>query len=559
MRPKVTETILVAVAWPYANGPIHHGQLGGAYLPADIFARYHRTKGNRVVMVSGSDAHGTPITVRAEKEKRSPAEVVAEFHASFLETWERIGISFDLFTSTDTDNHARVTQDIFRKLRDGGYLYTAPQSLHFDAEIQRFLPDRYVEGTCPHCDYDGARGDQCDNCGRQLNAVDLINPRSKLTGSTPILRESEHIFLKLSAFTNRLQEWLSEGKEHWRKHVLNFSQGMLREGLHDRAITRDINWGVSVPEEGFEAKRIYVWFEAVIGYLSATIEWASHQDQPEAWHDFWKSPDTRSYYFIGKDNIPFHTVVWPAMLMGVGDLNLPYDVPANQYITMSGSKASTSQNWAVWVLDYLDRYDPDPLRYVLASQMPETSDSDFNWAAFVRRNNDELVGTWGNLVHRVLTLTVRNFDGVVPDPGPLDRQAQQLLDSTQSTLDRVDEALAAVHLRQGLQAAFALAQETNRYLDATAPWKTIKTDRTAAARSLYTALNVIAGLRTALYPFLPFTCNTLHHYLGSEGTIEEAGWRLTALQPGTPLQKPEPLFTKLEPSVVEIEEARLGT
>ncbi|MCY3886332.1 MAG: methionine--tRNA ligase [Chloroflexi bacterium] len=554
----MSETILVAVAWPYANGPIHHGQLGGAYLPADIFARYHRTKGNRVLMVSGSDAHGTPVTVRAENENRTPGEVVEEYHTGFLETWQRIGISFDLFTSTATANHATVSQGIFRSLLNAGYLYTAAQTLHFDAEAQRFLPDRYVEGACPHCGYDKARGDQCDDCGRQLNAADLIAPRSKISGTTPVLRESEHYFLKLSALSDQLEEWLGHDKEHWRKHVLNFSLGMIREGLHDRPITRDIDWGVPVPVDGFTQKRIYVWFEAVIGYLSAAKEWAQRSGDPDGWRDFWQNPDAKSYYFIGKDNVPFHTIVWPAMLMGVGGLALPYDVPANQYITMSGSKASTSQNWAVWVLDYLSRYDPDPLRYALASQMPETSDSDFSWSEFLRRNNDELVGTWGNLVNRVLTFTARHFDGKVPDPGPLDEEARRLLDATQSALDSVDASLHAVHLRQGLQTAFGLAQEANRYLDATAPWRTIASDRQAAARSLYTALNVIAGLRTVLYPYLPFTCTVLHGYLGAQGTVEEAGWRLAALTPGAKLGDPQPLFRKLDPSIIEEEEARLG-
>ena len=375
----MTENILVCVAWPYANGPLHHGQLGGAYLPADIFARYHRAKGNHVAMVSGSDVHGTPITVRAEAEGRSPEEVVAEYHAGFLRTWEGIGIAWDVFTSTGTENHAQVAQDLFRRLLANGYLYTASQTLLYDPADQRFLPDRYVEGTCPHCAYERARGDQCDDCGRQLDATDLLEPRSKTSGATPELRESEHYFLKLSALAAPLEAWFASGKEHWRKHVLNFSQGMLREGLKDRAITRDILWGIPVPADvpaqmaGVEGKRIYVWFEAVIGYLSATIEWAQRSGDADAWRVFWEQPDAKIYNFIGKDNVPFHTIIWPAILLGAGGLNLPYDVPANQYITMSGSKASTSQNWAVWVEDYLTRYDPDALRYALAAQMPETS------------------------------------------------------------------------------------------------------------------------------------------------------------------------------------------
>ena len=555
----MSENILVAVAWPYANGPIHHGQLGGAYLPADIFARYQRLRGNRVVMVSGSDAHGTPITVRAEAEGRTPAEVLREFHTSFLETWAGMGIQFDLFTSTDTENHLRVSQDLFSRLLENKHLYRAKQTLLYDPQDRRFLPDRYVTGTCPHCNYDAARGDQCDNCGRQLDAIDLNDPKSKTSGATPELRESEHFFIKLTELAKPLEEWLASGKAHWRPHVLNFTQGMLREGLKDRSITRDLTWGIPVPVEGWDDKRIYVWFEAVIGYLSATIEWAEQQGEPESWKDFWEDPNARAYYFIGKDNVPFHSVIWPAILLGAGGLNLPYDIPANQFITMSGNKASTSQNWAVWIPDYLTRYDPDPLRYTLAAQMPETSDADFSWSEFLRRNNDELVATWGNLVNRVLTFTVKNFDGEVPEPGPLEAEDRQLLDAAHSALDAIGESIEAVHLRQGLQQAMALAQDANRYLDLTAPWQAIKEDRQAAGRSLYTALNVIAVLRTALAPYLPFSCDTLNDYLGGERTIEEQGWQVQALRPGTTLQKPHPLFRKLESSIVDEEEARLGS
>ena len=555
----VTDNILVCVAWPYANGPIHHGQLGGAYLPADIFARYHRIRGNRVAMVSGSDTHGTPITVRADEEGRSPEEVVAEFHQSILDTWQGMGIAFDTFTTTMTENHREVAHELFLKLLENGHLYKATQELFYDAEAGRFLPDRYIEGTCPHCGDAGARGDQCDACGRQLDAVELVEPRSRATGATPQLRSSEHYFLQLTAFEQPLTDWLAEGKEHWRAHVLNFTRGMLREGLQDRAITRDIAWGVPVPIEGWEDKRIYVWFEAVIGYLSATVEWAKTRGEPEAWRDFWQSPEARIYNFIGKDNVPFHTVIWPAILLGAGGYSLPYDVPANQYITMSGSKASTSKRWAVWVNDYLTRYDPDPLRYALAAQMPETSDSDFSWGEFLRRNNDELVATWGNLVNRVLSLVNRHFEARVPEPGPLDRESTRLLDQAQSTLEQVGASIEAVHLRLGLQQAFALAQETNRYLDQTAPWQAVKSDREAAARSLYTALNVIAALRTALAPYLPFSCAALHELLGADGDLESLGWQMHALRPGAALQKPVPLFRKLDPSIVEEEEARLGT
>jgi methionyl-tRNA synthetase len=319
-----------------------------------------------------------------------------------METWERLGISWDLYTTTGTENHKQVTQDIFLTLLDKGHIFKQSMPLPYCPNDRRFLPDRYVEGICPHCGYDGARGDQCDNCGKTINAAELLNMRCRICGTTPEIRESEHFFLRLSAFNEPLKAWLG-GKSHWRKSVFNWTMGILTEGLQDRAITRDIDWGVPIPLEGYPSKRIYVWFEAVIGYLSAAKEWAQTRGEPEAWRDFWQDSEARAYYFIGKDNIPFHTLIWPAMLMGCGDLNLPYDVPANQYLTVRGAKASTSRNLAVWVPDYLSRYDPDPLRYHLSAIMPETSDSDFTWADFVRRNNDELVATWGNLVHRVLT------------------------------------------------------------------------------------------------------------------------------------------------------------
>jgi methionyl-tRNA synthetase len=382
------ETIYIGVAWPYANGPAHQGHIAGVYLPADIFARYHRTKGNRVLMVSGSDQHGTPITVRAEREGRTPAEVVAETHPVFLEIWQRLGISFDLYTSTGTETHRRVVQDLFLQLLDQGDIYKATMELPYDPVERRFLPDRYVEGTCPHCGYEKARGDQCDNCGRTLDPKDLINMRSVFSGATPEMRQSEHFFLRLSAYQDRLMEWASTNKDHWRRHVLNFTLGYLREGLHDRAITRDIDWGVEIPLPGYEDKRIYVWFEAVTGYLSASQEWAQRQGDPDAWKPWWTDPAAKPYYFLSQDNIPFHTIIWPMMLMAAGGLNLPYDVPATQWMNLGGRKASKSANWAVWMPEYLSRYDPDPLRYYLAAAMPEVATSDFTWGEFLRRNND---------------------------------------------------------------------------------------------------------------------------------------------------------------------------
>lgn len=553
------ETILIGVAWPYANGALHIGHIAGAYLPADIFARYHRLRGDRVLMVSGSDAHGTPVTVRAEQEGRSPQQVVSEFQESFLDTWKRLGISFDLFTSTETENHARVAQEIFLRLLDKDLIYSAAMDLPYCTVDRRFLLDRYVEGACPNCGYSSARGDQCDNCGHTLDPIELIDPRCKFCGNKPEIRSSEHYFLRLTAFAQELQRWLEPKATYWRKGVLNESLGMLREGLRDRAITRDLTWGVPIPVPGWENKRIYVWFEAVIGYLSASIEWSAHSGTPEAWKDFWQEPSCRSYYFIGKDNIPFHTIIWPAMLLGNRDLNLPYDVPANQYVTLEGEQMSTSRNWAVWMPDYLARFDPDPLRYYLSAGMPESSDMDFTWREYLRRNNDELVATWGNLVNRVLSLVYRNFDRRVPEPGPLEERDRRLLSEAEQALEEVGAEIGACRFRAGIVRAMSMAQETNRYLDETAPWKAITHDRPAAARALYTALSVIDTLKIAFMPYLPFSCQRLHGFLhAGDDETPPLTWHATELQPGQPLEEPKPLFRKLEPSVAEAEKERLG-
>ncbi|MFA4837698.1 MAG: methionine--tRNA ligase, partial [Dehalococcoidia bacterium] len=439
------ENILVAVAWPYANGPLHLGHLAGAYLPADIFARYHRLKGDRVLMVSGSDMHGTPITVRAEKEKTTPEDVATTNHRGFLDSWQKMGISFDLFTSTHTPNHTLVVHDIFNRLNEKGYIYKDSMPSPYCPRCRRFLPDRYVEGECPHCHAAGARGDQCEACGKPINPSELINLRCILCGGSPEITTSEHLFFKLSAFSDRLESWARD-QSQWRPNVSSFTMRYIKEGLRDRSITRDLEWGITVPEKGFENKRIYVWFEAVAGYLSASKEWAQSQGDPEMWRPFWEG-DAKPYYFIGKDNIPFHTLIWPAMLMGYGGLNLPYDVPACEFLTLEGKKFSTSRNWAVWLPDYLERYDPDPLRYILSVNMPETGDTDFSWREFVRRNNDELVATYGNLVHRVISFTYRNFDGHIPPIGELDTADKALLGMAGETLDKVGHAIGNCHFK----------------------------------------------------------------------------------------------------------------
>ena len=553
------ERILIGVAWPYANGPLHLGHIAGAYLPADVFARYHRMRGNEVLMVSGSDSHGAPITMRADAEGVPPREVVERFHASFLESWERLGISFDLFTTTMTDNHREVTHDLWRTLQEQDYIYESSMKVAYSPDFDRFLPDRYVRGVCPKCQFEDARGDQCDNCGSILDPVDLGKPAYNVDGERyPVeIRDTEHQFLRLSAFGDQLAAWVEE-QRHWRLNVRNFTLGFLREGLKDRAITRNLDWGLPVPTEGYEDRRIYVWFEAVIGYLSASVEWAARKGEPDAWRPFWEDPSTRAYYFVGKDNIPFHTIIWPAMLMGQDAYILPYDVPANEFLNLEGRQLSTSRNWAVWVPDYLDRFPPDPLRYHIAANLPETSDADFTWSEYVRRNNDELVATFGNLVHRVLTQVYRNFDRCVPDPGDLGEADRELIGKAEAALAGAAESLEAVRLREALNVSMGLARDANRYLDAQAPWQQVKTDKAAAGRTLYTAMQVLMALRVTMYPFLPFSAQRLHELLGRDGRIEDLGWRMESSEPGAPLPEPKPLFTKLDDSVADEMLARLG-
>ena len=557
----MSERIFIGVAWPYANGPLHLGHLAGCYLSADIFARYHRAKGNEVLMVSGSDSHGTPITVRAEAEGVTPEDILNRYHPQFLDSWNKLGITFDLFTTTHTENHQEIVHTLFKDFLEKGYLYEQSMLLAYCADCQRFLPDRYVNGTCPHCGFERARGDQCDNCGRTLDPQDLVHPRCVISNSEPEFRESEHYFLKLSAFEQPLLEWVNK-QTHWRPNVLNFTRRFLEGGLKDRAITRDLTWGVPIPLEGYDDKRIYVWFEAVTGYLSAAVEWAKQNGDGKDWEAFWKDPDTKSYYFIGKDNIPFHTIIWPAMLMAYGDLNLPYDVPANEFLSLEDRKFSTSENWAVWLPDYLSRYEPDPLRYLLSINMPESGDTNFSWAEYVRRNNDELVATFGNLVNRVLSFTYKNFEGNVPPDGPFGALEQELLQSAREVMTGVDQDLHDCHFKAAIARAFSLAQQVNRYLDTRAPWRSIKTDRNEAAATLHTAIKVINCLKMLLYPFLPFSAQRIHGYLGLDGTVENLSWDfdqlIDAIEAGNPLREPSPLYTKLDSQVVDDEVQRLG-
>jgi len=548
--------ILVAVAWPYANGPLHLGHVAGCYLPADQFARYHRMRGNRVLMVSGTDQHGTPITVRAQNEGITPVEVAERYHRLIVDSFDRLGIRWELFTSTHTENHRQVVQDLFLDLHRKGFIFLQDQEQLFCPKEERFLPDRYVEGRCPHCGNEKARGDQCDACGRTLDPEDLGAPHCKLCGTTPVARQTEHFFFRWSAFNDRLAEWLAD-KDHWRPNVLNFSRRYLQEGLKDSAISRDIDWGIPVPVEGYEGKRIYVWWEAVIGYLSASIEWAARQGQPESWKDWWENPQARTYYFIGKDNIPFHSIRWPSVLLGRGGLNLPYDVPANEFLNLEGRKFSTSENWAVWTHDFLDRYDPDPLRYILTAAAPEAADTDFSWSEFHRRNNDELVGWWGNLVHRSMTFTRKHFEGRIPAAAENDED-QAILARAREAFPRVGGMLEACQFKAALAEAMELAREGNRYFDSQAPWQLVKTDKERTGTVMATMVRLIAALRVLLTPFLPNTSRSLHEVLGLAGDPEAGPWEMPILPEGHVLGEPRPLFRKLDESLIEEERARLG-
>ncbi len=549
----MNEHILVCVAWPYAKSSTHVGQVVGTYLPADTFARYHRLAGNHVLMVSGSDEHGTPILVDAEREGITPRDFVTRYHQQICKIWERLGMSWDLYTETGTDNHYRITQDFFLTLYDKGYIFKDRMESPYCPTDRRFLPDRYVEGTCPHCGYTSARGDQCDNCGRVLDPVDLINPRCRLCGSKESkleIRPTEHFFLDLPKLQEPLLAWLSVEKDHWRPNVLAFTMNWLKEGLRPRAITRDLDWGVPIPLEGYEDKRIYVWFDAVIGYLSASVEWADRQGTPEAWKTWWvpeqAKPPVKPYYFIGKDNIPFHTIIWPAMLIGYGNRNLPYDVPANEFMTMSGAKASSSRGNVIWTRDVLDKYGADTLRYYLSVTAPEGRDTDFTYDELIRRNNDELVATYGNAVHRTLSFLQSKFDGVVPQPQPLREADREILAEVEGGFSVVGHSIANCHFKEGINAAMAVARAANRYLDEEAPWKQIKTDREAAGTTIYVMLQVLSGLHVLFSPYLPFSSQKLHSYLGFEGEVSAGRWHTPQVPAGIKLPVPTPLFPKLE-------------
>jgi methionyl-tRNA synthetase len=590
----MSRNILTAVAWPYANGPRHVGHVAGFGVPSDIFSRYQRMAGNKVLMVSGTDEHGTPIQVQADREGVTARELADRYNRVIAEDLQGLGLSYDLFTRTTTRNHYAVVQELFRALHRNGYVTERSQLSAIDPATGRGLPDRYVEGTCPICGYDGARGDQCDNCGNQLDPQDLIDPRSKVDGQPPKFVDSAQFFLELPAFAGALSAWL-QTREDWRPNVLKFSQNLLGD-LKPRAISRDLDWGVPVPLPGWEDrddKRLYVWFDAVIGYLSASIEWARRTGDPEAWREWWQSTDASSFYFMGKDNVVFHSVIWPAILLGAsgrpqgeagdyGELDLPSEVVSSEYLTMEGRKFSSSRSVVIYVRDVLARYGPDALRYYLAAAGPESSDTDFTWEQFVTRNNTELVAGWGNLVNRTMSLVNKNV-GSIPPAGELMPDDEAALAASRAGFDAVGGLLGRNQQKAALHEAMRVVSEANKYLSDQAPWK-LKEDPDRRATVLHVALQLIDDAKTLLTPFLPHSSQKVYEMLGGQGVwsglpelrevedldggpaypvlmgdydAAEAVWQSRPIRAGVEIGPPTPLFTKLDPSVVQEELARL--
>ncbi|MGW5054930.1 methionine--tRNA ligase [Actinokineospora sp. NPDC004072] len=577
--------VLTAVAWPYANGPRHIGHVSGFGVPSDVFSRYMRMAGHRVLMVSGTDEHGTPISVQADKENLTTRELADKYNRVIAEDLQGLGLSYDLFTRTTTGNHYKVVQDLFLALWRNGYVVPKTQMGAISPSTGRTLPDRYIEGTCPICGYDGARGDQCDNCGNQLDPADLINPRSRINGETPQFVETEHLFLDLPAFTESLGSWLSTRTE-WRPNVLKFSQNLL-DDLRPRAITRDLDWGVPVPLDGWRdapMKRFYVWFDAVIGYLSASVEWARRSGDDDAWKEFW-TPDAQGYYFMGKDNIVFHSLIWPALLLGqngagdkggqpgaFGTLNLPTEVVSSEFLTMSGSKFSTSRGTVIYVRDFLRDFGPDTLRYFISVAGPENQDTDFTWEEFVRRTNFELANEWGNLVNRSISMAHKNV-GAIPRPTAVTAEDAALREQAKAAFGVVGDNLRRSRFKAAASEAMRVVSAANKYLSDQEPWKR-KDDPERRDTILHTALQVVSDANTLLTPFLPHAAQKVHEALGGTGVwsaqpridevtdldvpergypiltgdyaAEQARWASVDIEVGRPLAKPTPLFAKLD-------------
>ncbi len=553
------QKILVTAALPYANGPLHVGHLAGAYIPADIFVRYQRLKGSNVLFICGSDEHGVPITIRADREGITPKEVVDRYHATISKSFERLGVGFDNYSRTSLPLHRKISQDFFLTLYRKGFVTEQSVHQYYCNTCSRFLPDRYIEGECPHCHKEEARGDQCEACGRWLEPEHLIDPKCKVCGSAPEMQATKHWYFRLSAFQEKLIKW-QDSKPDWKNNVREFCSGWFQEGLSDRPITRDIDWGVPVPLPDAEGKVLYVWFDAPIGYISSSVEWAEKQGTPDRWRDYWCDPDARLIHFIGKDNIVFHAIVWPATLMAHEGFILPDHIPANEFLNIEGKKLSTSRNWAVWADEYLDVFPPDPLRYYLAANAPENKDADFVWKDFQTHNNSELADVLGNLINRCLTFTEKNFENRVPAAAKCDDSDRAVLEAICQSSARIAAALEKFQVRRAVEEMMDLARTGNKYFNDAEPWKFLKTDRERCGTILNTTLQLLASLAVVMEPFLPFSAEKLWHMLHGSGSHRNLRWDAIPelrLAEGHLLGEREILFNKIEDGIIEEQIAKL--
>ena len=547
---------LITTALPYANGPVHIGHLAGVYVPADIYARYLRLKGQDVIMIGGSDEHGVPITIKAKAEGVTPQDIVDRYHKIIKDSFAELGISFDIYSRTTSDIHSRTASEFFRRLYENGQFVEKTSMQLFDEKANQFLADRYVTGECPHCHAQGAYGDQCEKCGTSLNATDLINPKSAITGNTPVLRETKHWYLPLDRWQSALEKWILDGHKEWKTNVYGQCKSWLDLGLQPRAVSRDLDWGVPVPVEGADGKVLYVWFDAPIGYISNTIELL-----PDSWEKWWKDSDTRIINFIGKDNIVFHCIVFPAMMMAYGDnFQLPDNVPANEFLNLEGDKISTSRNWAIWLHEYLRDFPgkQDVLRYVLTANAPETKDNDFTWRDFQARNNSELVAILGNFVNRAMVLTFKYFNGIVPQAGELADVDRAAIAEIRQSVEALTAALDTFHFREALKEAMNIARIGNRYLQETEPWKVAKTDPERVKTILNVAIQICANIAIAFEPFLPFMSEKLLRMLNGDKISWDMLGCFDLVPAGAQLQQPELLFEKIEDDVIQAQLDRLA-
>ncbi|WNS45812.1 methionine--tRNA ligase [Paenibacillus sp. MMS20-IR301] len=546
--------IFIGGAWPYANGSLHLGRLA-SILPGDILARYHRAKGDQVLYVSGSDCHGTPVAVQAAQEGVSPGAFASRYHQEFTDCFRTLGFTYDLYTRTDQEQHHRVVRELFLKLLENGHLYRKSTLQCYCEQDQRFLPDRYVEGRCPVCGKQ-ARGDQCDYCSTLLDPADLLERTCKLCGTTPVLRSTEHFYLSLSSFQSTLSDYV-ESAQGWRENAVRLTRRYLQEGLQDRAATRDLDWGVDVPADGFADKKIYVWIEAVSGYLSASRQWAA--ETGNRWEDFWLDSAAQdreephsitAYYVHGKDNVPFHSLIWPALLTGAGGLHLPDRILACEYMTLEGEKFSTSRNWAVWVPDILSRYEPDSIRYFLTANGPEKRDADFSWREFIHSHNSELLGAFGNFVNRSLVFVNKSFAGKIPS-GEL---APEWADLIEHLYRDAGQLIEAGHFKEALELIFSHIRKANKYFDSQQPWLQINQAPAACGSTIYTCVQIIANLSSLLNPFIPFSCGKIRGFL----SFGEPGWQPVSVPAGQPLQPLTLLFERIDLKQIEEETTRLA-